>query len=386
MSAVATADARELRHLMIDQLKKGLSLSEAVERALRALPREAFLPGTDLDRVYSGMVVPTKWDARGTPISSSSEVGVMAVMADQLDLAEGQHVLEIGSGTGYNAAMLASIVGQRGRVTTVEIDTDLADSARDHLRRAGFDRVDVRAADGWLGWSDAAPYDRIELTASTTDVSPHWVEQLADDGRLVVPLRTLAGSQMLVAFRKSGATLRSMSLRPGGFMPLRGTNLDADEALTAGDYEFELASASADTVRTVTDLLATDPRTEIGPPTQPTHWGAYSALALSGQDTIALRKKRTMGVAVGVIDPGAPGIAVIEVAGTIVAGPLTLITTFGSPAVADRLRERLANLRPQGLGTLSIVAAPSNGETPEGDTVIRRKNYTFVFTRGMAGS
>ena len=113
MSAVATADARELRHLMIDQLKKGLSLSEAVERALRALPREAFLPGTDLDRVYSGMVVPTKWDARGTPISSSSEVGVMAVMADQLDLAEGQHVLEIGSGTGYNAAMLASTSAAR---------------------------------------------------------------------------------------------------------------------------------------------------------------------------------------------------------------------------------------------------------------------------------
>jgi len=368
---------------MIDQLKRGLAMSESVERALRALPREAFLPGTDLDRVYSGMVVPTKWDAGGTPISSSSEVGVMAVMADQLDLAEGQHVLEIGSGTGYNAAMLASIVGQRGRITTVEIDTDLADSARDHLRRAGFDRVDVRAADGWLGWSDAAPYDRIELTASTTDVSPHWVEQLADDGRLVVPLRTLAGSQMLVAFRKSGTTLRSTSLRPGGFMPLRRTNLDAEEALTAGDYEFELASASADAVRTVTDLLATDPRTEIGPPT---HWGAYSALALSGQDTIALRKKRTMGVAVGVIDPGAPGIAVIEVAGTIVAGPLTLITTFGSAAVADRLRERLANLRPEGLGALSIVAAPSNGGTPEGDTVIRRKNYTFVFARAIAGS
>jgi methyltransferase of FxLD system len=368
---------------MIDRLKGGLPMSEAVERALRALPREAFLPGTDLDRVYSGTVVPTKWDAGGTPISSSSEVAVMAVMADQLGLAEGQHVLEIGSGTGYNAAMLASIVGERGRVTTVEIDPELAASARDHLGRAGFERVDVRAADGWLGWADDATYDRIELTASTADVSPRWVEQLADDGRLVVPLRTIAGSQMLVAFRKTGTVLRSMSLRPGGFMPLRGTNLDADGTITVGDYEFELASASVDAARAVADLLATEPRVEVGPPTQ---WGTYAALALSGQDTIALRKKGMMGVAVGVIDLASPGIAVIEMAGTVVAGPLTLITTFGSLGVADRLRDRLANLKREGLGTLSIVAAPTNGASPEGDTVIRRKNYTFVFTRATGPS
>ena len=187
-------ETSELRARMIDQLKKGLAMSEVVERALRAVPREAFLPGTDLNQVYSGMVVPTKWDAAGTPTSSSSEVGVMAVMADQLDLAEGQRVLEIGSGTGYNAAMLASIVGEQGQVTTVEIDSDLAESAREHLLRTGFERVEVRAADGWFGWPDGAPYDRIELTASTKDVSPSWVAQLSDDGRLLLPLRTLAGS------------------------------------------------------------------------------------------------------------------------------------------------------------------------------------------------
>ncbi len=372
----------ELRARMIDQLQGGLAISVAVERALRAVPREAFLPGTDLERVYSGAVVPTKWNAAGTPISSSSEVAVMAVMADQLALAEGQRVLEIGSGTGYNAAVLASIVGEQGRVTTVDIDPDLAGSAREHLVRTGFDRVDVRAADGWLGWPDGAPYDRIELTASTTDISPRWVEQLADAGRLVVPLRTLAESQMLVGFRKSGRTLRSTSLRPGAFMPLRGTSLDANDTVAVGDYEFELASASADAVRTVTDLLGTDPRVEIGPPTQ---WGTYSALALSGHDTIAVRKKHVMGGAVGIFDPGVPGIAVIEMASALVAGPQTLISTFGAPPVADRLRERLANLKREGLGTLSIVAAPSNGAAPDGDTVIRRKNYTFVFTRGITG-
>ena len=371
----------ELRARMVDQLKIGLVLTEAVERGLRALPREAFLPGTDLDRVYSGTVVPTKWDAGGMAISASSEVGVMAVMADQLALAEGQRVLEIGSGTGYNAALLASIVGERGRVTTVEIDPDLAAGAREHLCRTGFDRVDVRAADGWLGWADGAPYDRIELTASASDLSPHWVEQLTDDGRLVAPLRTLAGSQMLVAFRKDATSLRSTTVRPGGFMPLRGASVDADGAIAVGDYEFELASASADAVRTATDLLAMDPRVQIGPPTQ---WGTYSALALSGQDTIALRRKRTMGGAVGIIDPDGRGIAVMEMSGGVVSGPLTLITTFGAPAVADRLRERLANLAREGQGMLSIVATPSNGATPAGDTVIRRKNYTFAFTRATA--
>jgi hypothetical protein len=91
-----------------------------------------------------------------------------------------------------------------------------------------------------------------------------------------------------------------------------------------------------------------------------------------------------MGGGVGVIDLDAPGIAVLEIAVAAVAGPVTLITTFGVPAVADRLRERLANLSRDGLGILSIVAAPSDGGTPEGDIVVRRKNYTFAYTRSAA--
>src|SRR2546430_14532621 len=103
---------------MVDQLKIGLVMTEAVERGIRALPREAFLPGTELDRVYSGMVVPTKWDAGGMAISASSEVGVMAVMADQLALAEGQRGLEIGSGPRYHPPLLPAIRGRPGRACT----------------------------------------------------------------------------------------------------------------------------------------------------------------------------------------------------------------------------------------------------------------------------
>src|SRR5256886_11369160 len=124
---------------MVDQLKIGLVMTEAGERGLRALPREAFLPGTDLDRVYSGTVVPTKWDAGGMAISASSEVGVMAVMADQLALAEGQRVLEIGSGTRFNAPLLAAVLGGRGRGTTVGIDPRLAARAPGPPGRPRFD-------------------------------------------------------------------------------------------------------------------------------------------------------------------------------------------------------------------------------------------------------
>src|SRR5256885_12322727 len=114
---------------MVDQLKSGLVMTEAVERGLRALPREAFLPGTDLDRVYSGMVVPTKWDAGGMAISASSEVGVMAVMADQLALAEGQRVLEIGSGTRFKPPPLPAILGERRRGSPGQIHPHLAPRA-----------------------------------------------------------------------------------------------------------------------------------------------------------------------------------------------------------------------------------------------------------------
>ena len=171
MSAVATADARELRHSMIDQLKqRGLEVEPAIEMAFRTIPREVFLPDVPLERVYSGDAVITKQDEAGRPISSSSEVGIMIVMAHLLDVAPGQRILEIGAGTGYNAAVLAALVGERGAITTIDIDADIAALARQHLARAGVDRVAVITADGWEGRTDNAPYDRIEVTASVSEL------------------------------------------------------------------------------------------------------------------------------------------------------------------------------------------------------------------------
>ena len=98
----------ELRARMIDQLKgRGLAMAPAIEEAFRGVPREVFLPGIPIERVYSGDAIITRSDEQGRPISSSSEVGIMIAMAQLLDVAPGQRILEIGAGTGYNAAVLS---------------------------------------------------------------------------------------------------------------------------------------------------------------------------------------------------------------------------------------------------------------------------------------
>src|SRR6266566_5229035 len=155
------ADAHELRGAMVNELKKrGLEFDPVIEEVFRTIPREVFLPEAPLDRVYSGEAVITKQDENGNPISSSSEVGIMIAMAQLLDVAPGQRILEIGAGTGYNAAVLAKLVGEGGAVTTIDIDADVAALAREHLARAGFERVAVITGDGWRGASGNAPYDR----------------------------------------------------------------------------------------------------------------------------------------------------------------------------------------------------------------------------------
>ena len=133
-----------LNQTLIDDLKnKGLIRSPGVEAAFRAVLRHHFLPGTPLKEVYSDRAISAKQDEEGKWISSSSQPAIMAIMLEQLGLQPGHKVLEIGTGPGYNAALMAHIVGESGQVVTVEIDQDLADAAQKHLRTAGFDRVRV---------------------------------------------------------------------------------------------------------------------------------------------------------------------------------------------------------------------------------------------------
>ncbi len=218
------ADAARMNDEMVDRLKAaGTIQSSDVEQAFRRTPRHHFLPEVNRGRVYEDDAVATHF-AEGTEwsISSSSQPTVMALMLEQLRVAPGMRVLEIGAGTGYNAALLASLAGGGGNVWTVDVDEPFCAEARAHLAAAGVQGVQVVCADGWGGWPDAAPFDRITLTASAHDISPFWFEQLRDGGLLVLPWGAPNTQQRSAAFRKEGGRLIMESLHFCGFMELRG--------------------------------------------------------------------------------------------------------------------------------------------------------------------
>ena len=230
----AGADATALHQALVDQLKaQGRIRTARVESAFRAVPRHLFLPGYPLQRVYSDKAIDTKRMA-GEAVSSSSQPSMMAVMLEQLGLRRGHRVLEIGAGTGYNAALMAHIVGKSGQVITVDIDEDIVDDARAHLAAAGFAQVQAIAGDGGLGYAVAAPYDRIILTVGAWDIAPAWREQLESDGRLLLPLSIAAGAQASVAFDRADDHLMSVSLSPCGFMMLRGAFAGREQRVRLG--------------------------------------------------------------------------------------------------------------------------------------------------------
>jgi protein-L-isoaspartate(D-aspartate) O-methyltransferase len=200
---------------------------ERVAAALRVVPRHLFLPEQRPEAAYRDEAIVTKRDEDGQPISSSSQPAIMAIMLDQLDLAPGHRVLEIGAGTGYNAALISDIVGPSGQVTSVDIDPELVATARGHLARAGFGDVTVVAADGAGGDPEHAPYDRIIATVGVSDLAPAWLAQATPQARIVVPL-DVRGTQLSVAFERADPTARggpwtSRSLAPCGFMRMRGS-------------------------------------------------------------------------------------------------------------------------------------------------------------------
>jgi len=125
----------------------GCITSPHVAEAFRTVPRHLFTPGVALEKVYSDSSIPTK-RADGKLVSSSSQPAVMAIMLEQLQLQPGHRILEIGAGTGFNAGLMAHLVGKSGQLMTVDIDEDIVEGARDHLSSAGLDNVKVICGDG----------------------------------------------------------------------------------------------------------------------------------------------------------------------------------------------------------------------------------------------
>jgi protein-L-isoaspartate(D-aspartate) O-methyltransferase len=225
---MARRGSASLRRRLVAELEaRGCISSPAVRDAFLSVPREQFVADfaarENVAAVYRDSPIVTKTGAAGEALSSSSQPAIMALMLERLRVTAGQRVLEIGAGTGYNAALLEVLVGPSGRVTTVEIDPEIADGAREVLAEHGSS-VEVVTADGRDGFAPTGPYDRIIVTASSPDVPRAWFDQLADGGLLELPLR-LSDSvpvQVIPTLRKTAGCLVSIDVVLGGFMYLRG--------------------------------------------------------------------------------------------------------------------------------------------------------------------
>lgn len=187
------------------------SLSDTVLNAMRQVDRSLFVPeGSEL----------FAWENRPLPIGYGQTISqpfIVALMTDLLDPEPQHRVLELGTGSGYQAAVLAGLVAE---VYTIEIVPELAAAAASRLETLGYDNVTVRSGDGWHGWPEAAPFDRIIVTAVAEQVPPALIDQLRSGGRLVMPIGPRYGGQNLTVIEKSDQGLIERQVLPVQFVPL----------------------------------------------------------------------------------------------------------------------------------------------------------------------
>ncbi|MEE4543496.1 methyltransferase, FxLD system [Streptomyces sp. V4-01] len=230
---------RQLRDAMVRRLIESDAVRDPrVIAAFRAVPRHLATPDVEVAKTYNAeFAAVTKTDATGVDISSVSAPRVQAMQIEQAGIEPGMTVLEIGSG-GPNAAYLAEMVGDAGRVVTMDIDSEVTDRATAFLAATGYRNVRVLTADAEDGAAGDGPFDRIVVTVQAADIPPAWVRQLKDGGRLVVPLR-MRGMTRTVAFVRDGHRLVSDGFELCGFVPMQGAGQNRVQLAVLHDEEGE---------------------------------------------------------------------------------------------------------------------------------------------------
>jgi protein-L-isoaspartate(D-aspartate) O-methyltransferase len=212
----AQEDARwhALRETMVAEQIEARGITDAATlAAMRAVPRHEFVPSARLADAYGDFPLPI---GHGATISQPYIVALMTQLAAPRP---GLRVLEIGTGSGYQAAVLAAA---GCRVWSVEIVSALAQEARERLIRLGYAAIEVRTGDGWLGWPEAAPFDAVLVTAAGDSVPGPLLEQLAPGGRLVMPVSETDSVQVLMVVEKAAdGTLTERRIAPVRFVPLQ---------------------------------------------------------------------------------------------------------------------------------------------------------------------
>ena len=206
-----TEDARKIRLIM--ELRRAGVLDTDVLRALELIPRERFVPDLFQDQAYENTALPI---AHGQTISQPSVVGYMT---EKLEIQKRMKVLEIGTGSGYQAAILSRLCR---RVYTIERNRDLLGHADKLFQELRFNNITTLCADGSGGWPEQAPFERILVTAAALDVPPALLDQLAPDGIMILPVGDTPENQQLLKCRRTPDGIDYETLWPVRFVPLLG--------------------------------------------------------------------------------------------------------------------------------------------------------------------
>lgn len=218
------ADWEAQRQRMVHEQLRGRDIDKPrVLDAMLAVPRHLFVPETERGRAYGDFPLPI---GHGQTISQPY---IVAFMTQELAVEPNHRVLEIGTGSGYQAAVLSLLAKE---VYTIEIVTPLAERARETLASLGYRNVEVRAGNGYLGWPEKAPFDRIMVTAAPDEIPAPLIEQLKIGGLMAIPVGTVP--QDLRILRKTSAGMETLRTLPVRFVPMTGKPAAKDSKATKG--------------------------------------------------------------------------------------------------------------------------------------------------------